>query len=76
MSEIDNRYHLLEGGVFEGFQRCFRSGPFGEDFTNRARQVSQSRIEESGDDVDFDYYYLRVRLHNGNYAWSSPIWVG
>ena len=22
-----------------------------------------------------DYYYLRVRLTDGRYAWSSPIWV-
>jgi hypothetical protein len=23
-----------------------------------------------------DYYYVRVRQHNGHLAWSSPIWVG
>mgnify|MGYP002623712395 FL=1 len=23
-----------------------------------------------------DWYYVRVRLHNGHMAWSSPIWVG
>ncbi len=23
-----------------------------------------------------DYYYVRVRQHNGQVAWSSPIWVG
>ncbi len=22
-----------------------------------------------------DWYYVRVRQHNGHYAWSSPIWV-
>ncbi len=24
---------------------------------------------------DVDYYYIRVRLTDGRYAWSSPIWV-
>ena len=23
-----------------------------------------------------DWYYVRVRQHNGQWAWSSPIWVG
>jgi hypothetical protein len=23
-----------------------------------------------------DYYYVRVTQHNGQLAWSSPIWVG
>jgi hypothetical protein len=23
-----------------------------------------------------DYYYVRVRQHNGHVAWSSPVWVG
>ncbi|HUR59647.1 MAG TPA: DUF3604 domain-containing protein [Opitutaceae bacterium] len=23
-----------------------------------------------------DYYYVRVRQHNGHVAWASPIWVG
>jgi hypothetical protein len=23
-----------------------------------------------------DYYYVRVRQHDGHLAWSSPIWVG
>lgn len=25
---------------------------------------------------DVDYYYIRARLTDGRYAWSSPIWVG
>ena len=24
---------------------------------------------------DTDYYYVRVRLNDGRFAWSSPIWV-
>jgi hypothetical protein len=23
-----------------------------------------------------DYYYVRVRQHNGHVAWASPIWIG
>lgn len=25
---------------------------------------------------DVDYYYVRVRQHDGERAWSSPVWVG
>ena len=27
-------------------------------------------------DKQSDYYYVRVRQHNGQLAWSSPTWVG
>lgn len=30
--------------------------------------------QRSGDDAD--WYYVRVTQHNGQLAWSSPIWVG
>lgn len=33
----------------------------------------QDRRPKSG---QADYYYVRVRQHNGHVAWSSPIWVG
>ena len=152
----------IEGGRIRGFERCFQSGPFGEEIKDYARQVSDRRIDlhsftsrrqaylqdptkglvldieagrdahleisvrqpteltrrialadlESRNDVTFtgvftsesiqvhrlvfpgesrcslrwvdlrseedgpDFYYVRVRLHNGQYAWSSPVWVG
>ncbi len=28
---------------------------------------------ETGSDVD--YYYARIRQHDGERAWSSPVWV-
>lgn len=152
----------LDGGRFLGFDRCFQSGPVGEEIIDHAQQVSDSRIDlhsytsrrhaylqdptkalildiERGrnarlkinlrrpveledqliiDDLKdenhtmftgvftsesiqvhrlvypwdsrcqihwedkrsnndgTDFYYVRVRLQNGHYAWSSPVWVG
>jgi len=152
----------IDGGRFLGFERCFQSGPFGEEITDHARQISDREIElrsftsrrqaylqdptkalildiqadanahleirlrrpveltrrvalqdlTGGNDVTFtgvftsesfqihrlvfpqesrchlqweesrstadgpDRYHVKVRLHNGQYAWSSPIWVG
>lgn len=152
----------IEGGRFVGFDRCFQTGPFGEEIIDHARQVSDRKIalhsytsrkdaylqdptkalildmeadensrlrirmskpieltrefaladlarendvfftgvftsesvqlnrlvapdesrcsiewEESRAPADGpDMYYVRVRQHNGQYTWSSPIWVG
>jgi hypothetical protein len=30
---------------------------------------------ESKRERDVDWYYLRVRQNNGQYGWTSPIWV-
>lgn len=32
-------------------------------------------VEDAGSGADEDWYYVRVRQHNDQYAWSSPIWV-
>ena len=152
----------ISGGRYTGFDRCFQTGPFGEELRDRARQVSDTAIEvhsatsrkeaymedptkaivcyleadpnavltiqlkspseqaftfplaelAQGSQVEFtggftseslcahrlvfpwessaecsweeerepgdrpDWYYVRVKEHNGQYAWSSPIWVG
>jgi hypothetical protein len=31
---------------------------------------------DSGMLENADYYYLKVKQQDGNYGWSSPIWVG
>lgn len=33
------------------------------------------RFEDAGSGDGEDWYYVRVRQHNEQYAWSSPIWV-
>ncbi|MBQ8893062.1 MAG: DUF3604 domain-containing protein [Clostridia bacterium] len=42
--------------------------------------VLQAKAEETVLDYrkerSTDYYYTRVRLADGRYAWSSPIWIG
>lgn len=153
---------VISGGRFLSLDRCFQSGPFGEEVIDHARQVSDQKIDlhsftsrrqaylqdptkalvlgiEAGpdatlelhlrkptelsrkipladllheNDVTFtgvftsesvqihrlvtpeesccsvrweeprpasgspDWYHVRVKLHNGHYAWSSPVWVG
>ncbi|WP_146070247.1 hypothetical protein [Arthrobacter sp. GMC3] len=32
-------------------------------------------FEDEGSGDGEDWYYVRVRQHNDQYAWSSPIWV-
>lgn len=32
-------------------------------------------VEDEGTDAAEDWYYVRVRQHNEQYAWSSPIWA-
>ena len=159
--EWDMHVHI-DGGRFLGFERCFQSGPFGEEIVDHAHQISDREIElhsftsrreaylqdptkalilemqanrnahleiqlrrpveltrrvavadlVDGNDVTFtgvftseslqlhrlvfpeesccairwdevrpatagpDRYHVRVKLHNGHYAWSSPVWVG
>ena len=38
--------------------------------------IDTEQVEELlGIDVDTDYYYIRVRQRDQQWAWSSPIWV-
>ncbi|HAH43513.1 MAG TPA: hypothetical protein DCM07_01415, partial [Planctomycetaceae bacterium] len=32
--------------------------------------------DQQSDTSSTDWYYVRVTQHNGQLAWSSPIWVG
>lgn len=32
--------------------------------------------DQAKENSDGDWYYARVRQHNGQLAWSSPVWVG
>lgn len=34
------------------------------------------RLQDPRPNADTDWYYARVTQHNGQLAWSSPIWVG
>ncbi len=152
----------IQGGRILGFERCFQSGPFGEEIVDHARQLSQQKLslhsytsrreaylldptkalvldaeaderaqleirlkrpvemtkrmaladlaqenevfftgvftsesvqvhrlifpeesrcsiaweEQRSADDGPDSYYVKARLYNGHYAWSSPVWVG
>lgn len=48
-------------------------------FFNRAIPPSESTCQFTvmykSDGQQRDWYYVRVRQHNGQWAWSSPIWV-
>jgi hypothetical protein len=37
--------------------------------------AGEYEFEHWGNGVRRDWYYVRVRQHNGQWAWSSPIWI-
>lgn len=67
--------HLLEGSRAETM-RGWRSETV---LVHRAVPEGSfalaGELEDSHDGGDADFYYLRVAQENGQWAWSSPIWV-
>ncbi|MBW3538657.1 MAG: DUF3604 domain-containing protein [Planctomycetes bacterium] len=65
---------LLEGNVVEF------TGPFTSESLIVGRLVGpaecEARLRWHDRGSVPDWYYVRVRLHNGHMAWSSPVWVG
>ena len=47
------------------FHRAINSSQYRANFEYSHQSLNQQR----------DWYYIRVRQHNGQWAWSSPIWV-
>ena len=39
------------------------------------RKTPQKVLFDYTRERDEDWYYLRIRLADGRYAWTSPIWV-
>jgi hypothetical protein len=71
-------YSLQE--LFDGTRAHFMTGWLSEAIQfNRACPENSFIIEQlMSDDKperDTDYYYVRVRQRDGQWAWSSPIWV-
>lgn len=70
-------YSLRE--LFQGTKAHFMRGWLSESIQfERAVSEEAFRVETVLDDKverDTDYYYVRVRQRNGQWAWSSPIWV-
>ncbi|TLM86266.1 DUF3604 domain-containing protein [Pseudarthrobacter sp. NamE2] len=56
------------GGFLSGGILIHRASP------RSSRQV-QLELLDSGTGGPRDWYYVRVRQHNDQYAWSSPTWV-
>lgn len=68
------------GDLFEGTKAHFMIGWLSEAIQfNRAAPEENFLIEHVMTDKkpqrDTDYYYVRVRQRDGQWAWSSPIWV-
>ena len=47
---------------------------FGRAIPENAFQV-EHYMEDTVAEREIDYYYVRVRQKNQQWAWSSPIWV-
>ena len=58
------------------YQGAFLSGAF---VFNRAEPEGTTNLEweleDEGSPLQDDWYYVRVRQYNDQYAWSSPTWV-
>jgi hypothetical protein len=71
-------------GVFTSESVCVHRLVFPEETSCRVRwEESSAGASRGGPGGGFqgvedrsDCYYVRVRLHNGQYAWSSPVWFG
>ena len=71
--------HTL-GELLEGSRSHFMIGWLSEAILfNRAMPESCFTVEHYMEDKepqrDTDYYYVRVRQRDGQWAWSSPIWA-
>jgi Tat pathway signal sequence domain protein len=71
--------HTL-GELLEGSRSHFMIGWLSEAILfNRAMPESCFKLEHYMEDKepqrDTDYYYVRVRQRDGQWAWSSPIWA-
>jgi hypothetical protein len=58
-------------GVFTSESFIINRLVFPEEYSASVQWKNEAQ-EEGGT----DWYYIRVRAHNGHMAWSSPIWVG
>ena len=68
------------GELLEGSRSHFMIGWLSEAILfNRAMPESCFMVEHYMEDTeperDTDYYYIRVRQRDQQWAWSSPIWV-
>ena len=71
--------HTL-GELLEGSRSHFMIGWLSEAILfNRAMPEScftvEHYLEDKEPERDTDYYYVRVRQRDGQWAWSSPIWA-
>ena len=73
---VTHRIDELLGGPRVGFTGGFLSGSY---VFERAEPASSTAlewsVEDAGSGAAEDWYYVRVRQHNEQYAWSSPIWA-
>lgn len=76
--DIEATYTIgeLREGPRVGFTGGFISGSFVFERAEPAGAIELAwSVEDEGTDAEEDWYYVRVRQHNEQYAWSSPIWA-
>ncbi len=71
--------HSLDD-LLNGSKAHFMNGWLSESINfNRAAPISAFTIEhgmiDDQPEMDTDYYYLRVRQRDNQWAWSTPVWV-
>lgn len=75
-AEVVHTIAELEAGPRVGFTGGFLSGSYVFDRAEPAHSLTMEwSLEDEGTDAAEDWYYVRVRQHNEQYAWSSPMWA-
>ena len=74
------RYEHTIGELLEGARAHFLRGWLSEAIQFERAQPEAAfcvghRMVDTAPQRDTDYYYVRVRQRDGQWGWSSPIWV-
>lgn len=74
--EVSHTIGELRKGPRVGFTGGFVSGSYVFERAEPAAAIDVAwSVEDEGSGAAEDWYYVRVRQHNDQYAWSSPIWA-
>lgn len=73
---VEHTIGELLDGPRVGLTGGFLSGSYVFERAEPASSIDVAwTVDDEGTDADEDWYYVRVRQHNEQYAWSSPIWA-
>ena len=66
---------LLEGARSHFMEGCLSEAVSFHRVAVKRGYLTETMIANQTQEKETDYYYLRARQKNNQWAWSSPIWV-